>query len=102
MSGGGHGQANILYLEQIKMQYNIVHRFSNGVRLGSIPKHKNPLKRTGTGQSWFPDNWTPTDIKNAGEYIVNNTSKFDTIPDGNPVYGEYKGVRVGVIKTGIP
>jgi hypothetical protein len=100
MSGGGHGQDNILYLDQIKMKYNIVHKFSNGVRLGNIPKHKNPLKRIGTGQSWFPEKWTATDIKNAGEYVVNNTPNFDTIPDGKPVYGVYKGVRVGVIKTG--
>lgn len=100
MSGGGHGQANIEYLDKIGMEYKVEHTYSNGVRLGNIPKHRNAMKRTGTGQSWFPKSWTKADIKAAGEHVVNNTPNFDSVADGQPVYGNYKGVRVGVIKTG--
>jgi hypothetical protein len=99
MSGGGHGQANIEYLEKIGMKYNVEHTFSNGVRVGNVPQHKHKIKKRGLGQSWFPEKWTETDIKAAGEYVVNNTKNFDTIKDGVPVYGTYNNVRVGVIKT---
>ncbi|MET1255836.1 EndoU domain-containing protein, partial [Aliikangiella maris] len=99
MSGGGHGQANIDYLEKIGMKYNIEHTFDNGVRVGNIPQHKHKIKKRGLGQSWFPEKWTETDIKAAGEYVVSNTKNFDSVADGVPVYGTYNNVRVGVIKT---
>jgi|GEM_PF-467052 len=99
MKGGGHGQANIDYLDSIGMEYNIVKTYGNGVRVGNIPKHQNGMKRTGTGQSWFPENWTRADIKSAGEHVVKNTPNFEAIPDGQPVYADYNGVRTGVIKT---
>lgn len=99
MSGGGHGQANIEYLEEIGMKYNIERTFENGVRVGNVPQHKHKIKKKGLGQSWFPEKWTETDIKAAGEYVVNNTKDFDKVADGVPVYGTYKNVRVGVIKT---
>lgn len=73
------------------------------MRIGYVPNHKNALKngeKTKTGQSWFPVSWTKIDIKNAGEYVINSTPNFDTIPDGTAIYAIYKGVRVGVIKTG--
>lgn len=95
---GGHGQENIDYLDANKIPYNIEKEFSNGVRVGNIPSHKNKFKRTGTGQAWFPENWTKEDIANAGEYIANlpeNVGKGD----GEWMFGEYNGVRVGVIKN---
>lgn len=95
---GGHGQANINYLNQNNIEYNIVKVYDNGVRVGNIPSHKNKFKRTGTGQAWFPESWTEIDIKNAGEYVANIPENVN-IPDGTWVFGEYNGVRVGIIKN---
>ena len=95
---GGHGQANIDYLDANGIPYNIVTEYPNGVRVGNIPNHKNKFKRTGTGQAWFPKNWTDTDIKNAGEYVVNLPANRN-VSDGTWMFGEYNDVRVGVIKN---
>lgn len=95
---GGHGQVNIDYLETNGIPYNIVKEYPNGVRVGNIPNHKNKFKRTGIGQAWFPKNWSDTDIKNAGEYVV-NLPENKNISDGTWMFGEYNGVRVGVIKN---
>ncbi|PWJ14687.1 EndoU domain-containing protein [Ruminococcus flavefaciens] len=99
MKGGGHGQANIDFLEKNGFDYNIEKTYSNGVRVGNVPAHKIVAKRTGTNQSWFPETWTEQDIINAGEY-VGNLSGNTNVADGVIVYGEYNGVRVGVIRTG--
>lgn len=56
------------------------------------------MKRTGTGQSWFPETWDDVKISNAGDYVV-NLHKGETITDGMPIYGMYDGVEVGVIYT---
>ena len=95
---GGHGQANIDFLNQNNIKYNIVKVYDNGVRVGNIPSHKNKFKRTGTGQAWFPESWTEIDIKNAGEYVANIPENVN-VPDGTWVFGEYNGVRVGIIKN---
>lgn len=50
------------------------------------------------GQSWFPKNWTSKDIKHAGEHVANRKSNRHS-KDGVAVYGMWKGVRVGVIRT---
>ena len=49
-------------------------------------------------QSWFPKSWTSKDIKHAGEHVTNLKS-YRHVPDGKRIYGMWKGVRVGVIKT---
>ena len=98
MKGGGHGQDNIDFLEKNGLEVNIVKTYSNGVRIGNVPDHKTSSKRTGENQAWFPETWTNTDIKNAGDYVANLTSNTK-LPDGVIMWGEYKGVRVGVIKT---
>ena len=95
---GGHGQANIDFLNQNNIEYNIVKVYDNGVRVGNIPSHKNKFKRTETGQAWFPESWTEIDIKNAGEYVANIPENVN-VPDGTWVFGEYNGVRVGIIKN---
>ncbi len=95
---GGHGQANIDFLNQNNIEYNIIKIYDNGVRIGNIPSHKNKFKRTGIGQAWFPESWTETDIKNAGEYVANIPQNVN-IPDGTWIFGEYNGVRVGIIKN---
>ncbi|WP_206426594.1 EndoU domain-containing protein [Clostridium sp. E02] len=98
VKGGGHGQANIDFLEENGIPYNIEKTYDNGVRIGNIPDHKNPLKRIGTSQSWFPETWDTTKINNAGEYVV-ELHKGETITNGAPIYGIYDGVEVGVIYT---
>ena len=77
---------------------DIVKEYNNGVRVGNVPKHKTPSKRSGTGQAWFPASWSDSKIKDAGEYVSNLTENSN-LPDGVIAFGEYDGVRVGVIKT---
>ncbi len=55
-------------------------------------------KITGTGQAWFPKNWTEKDIKRAGEHVASlKTNRH--VKDGVKIYGMWKGVRVGIIHT---
>ena len=53
MKGGGHGQANIEFLEANGLEYNIVKVYDNGVRIGNIPDHK--VKTNGRISTIFPD-----------------------------------------------
>lgn len=95
---GGHGQAGIKLLEKLGIKYNIVKTYPNGVRVGNIPSHKHKIKRSGVGQSWFPQSWSNRDIRHAGEHVA-GLKKNRHAADGVQLYGVYKGVRVGVIKT---
>ena len=98
LKSGGHGQEGINLLEKHGIRYNIVKTYPNGVRVGNIPSHKDPRKRTGTGQTWFPKTWTKKDIRKAGEHVA-GLRKNRHVPDGKNIFGTYKGVRVGVIRT---
>ena len=98
LKSGGHGQAGMDLLDKHGIQYNIVKTYANGVRVGNVPGHKDKNKRSGTGQAWFPKSWNERDIRRAGEHVSGLRSNRH-IPDGVPVYGVYKGVRVGVIRT---
>ncbi|MEL5899647.1 EndoU domain-containing protein, partial [Clostridium sporogenes] len=98
MKGGGHGQANIDFLDANGLKYEIVDTYPNGVRVGNVEDHKVKAKRTGNNQSWFPKNWTESDIVNAGEYVGNLKENINAA-DGVISYGEVNGVRVGVIRT---
>ncbi|BAD66335.1 transposase [Shouchella clausii KSM-K16] len=98
MKGGGHGQSNIEFLEKNNVDYNITQVYENGVRVGNVPGHKVKAKRTGSNQSWFPENWTESDITAAGAKVA-ESPKFANAENGVAIFGEYKGVRVGVIKT---
>ena len=95
---GGHGQTNIEQLNRYGIKYTISKTYPNGVRIGNIPDHKSKLKRTGMGQAWFPKTWTTKDIKRAGEHVA-SLKKNRHAPNGLAIYGVYKGVRVGVIKS---
>ncbi|MGR6439175.1 EndoU domain-containing protein [Proteus mirabilis] len=83
LSGGGHGQSAILELEARGILYNIEHTYPNGVRVGNIPSHASKAKRSGTAQSWFPENWSDADIKDAGQAIwrLSNSVRVD-MPSG--------------------
>ena len=98
MKGGGHGQSNIDFLRENGFELNIEKTYPNGVRIGNVPHHKTPSKRTGTGQAWFPENWTNKDIESAGQHIANQPN-FAGAKNGEVIFGDYNGVRVGVIKT---
>ena len=87
-------------LDKYGIEYHVVKTYPNGVRVGYVPNHKEKRKKTGTGQSWFPKEWTSKDIKRAGEHVANlKHNKSASVKDGKPVFGMWKGVRVGVIRT---
>jgi len=98
LKSGGHGQAGMNELDKYGIRYNVVKTYPNGVRVGNIPTHKNKQKQTGTNQAWFPKTWTSKDIKRAGEHVA-NLKRNRHVPDGKAVFGMWKGVRVGVIRT---
>ena len=98
LKSGGHGQEGMDLLDRHGIEYHVTKTYENGVRVGYIPGHKDPRKRSGIGQAWFPKNWTEKDIRHAGEHVAGLKSNH-RIPDGKPIFGVYKGVRVGVILT---
>ena len=55
-------------------------------------------KKSGIGQAWFPKSWTQKDITKAAEH-VSQLKCNKGVKDGIPVFGMYKGVKVGIIKT---
>ncbi len=98
LKSGGHGQDGMDLLKKNGIAFHIEKTYSNGVRVGNVPGHKDPRKRTGTGQAWFPKNWSKKDIRHAGEHVA-GLKKNRRAADGKPVFGVYKGVRVGIIRT---
>jgi len=98
LKSGGHGQTGMNELDKYGIQYNVVKTYPNGVRVGNIPTHKNKQKQTGANQAWFPKSWKSKDIKHAGEHVANLKGNRH-VPDGKAVFGMWKGVRVGVIRT---
>ncbi len=98
LKSGGHGQAGMDLLDKVGIKYNVKKTYSNGVRIGNIPSHKDPRKRSGMGQAWFPRSWSNKDIRHAGEHVASLKGNRKS-PDGKIMFGTYKGVRVGVIKT---
>lgn len=98
LKSGGHGQAAMDLMDGNGISYNVVKTFANGVRVGNVPNHKIKRKQTGTAQTWFPASWTTHDIVKAGEHVVSLQANKKAA-DGKTMWGTYKGVRVGVIKT---
>lgn len=95
---GGHGQTGMDQLDKYGIKYNIFKTYPNGVRVGNVPDHKTKAKKEGIGQSWFPKSWTVKDIRRAGEHVAGLKVNRHA-PDGQKLYGTYKGVRVAIIKT---
>lgn len=98
LNNGGHSQKGMELLDKYGIKYNIVKTYPNGVRVGNIPSHMQRNKKSNMGQSWFPKSWTEKDIRRAGEHVAGLKSNR-RVSDGVRVYGIYKGVRVGVIRT---
>lgn len=98
LKSGGHGQSSMDVMDKNGIEYNVIKTFENGVRVGNIPNHKHKRKQTGTAQAWFPKSWTTQDIVKAGEHVA-SLKPNQGISDGVAMWGVYKGVHVGVIKT---
>jgi hypothetical protein len=98
LDNGGHSQKGMDLLDKYGIKYNIEKTYSNGVRVGNVPDHKNPKKRKSLSQTWFPRSWSENDIRRAGEHVAGLKSNRH-VPNGKPVYGTYKSVRVEVIRT---
>jgi hypothetical protein len=98
LKSGGHGQAGMNELDKYGIEYHVVKTYPNGVRVGYIPKHREKRKQQGMNQSWFPKEWTSKDIKHAGEHVANLKGNRHS-KDGVAVFGMWKGVRVGVMRT---
>lgn len=98
LNNGGHSQRGLELLDKYGIKYNIEKTYSNGVRVGNIPNHMKKDKKSNMGQSWFPKSWTEQDIRRAGEHVA-GLKVNRGVADGIRVYGVYKGVRVGIIKT---
>jgi len=100
LRGGGHGQVCTDELDKRGITYQVGHTYSNGVRVGGVDGHKKTNKRIGnSGQSWFPETWTDTDIRAASTFVANtNTSKTF------PAFADFRGLRVGIYvnSTGAP
>ena len=98
LNNGGHSQNGMGLLDKYGINYNIAKTYPNGVRVSSIPNHKERSKREGIGQSWFPKSWSDKDIRRAGEHVAGLKGNR-RVSDEKTIYGVYKGVRVGVIRT---
>ena len=98
LKSGDHGQSCIDLMDKNGLKYKITKTYPNGVRVGYVEDHKDKRKRSGNNQSWFPKNWTQKDMVRAGEHVSKLKSNKHT-KDGVSMYGVYKGVRVGVIRT---
>ena len=98
MKSGGHGQENMEILKRAGIAYTVAKTYENGVRVGSVSKHKKPNKRERDAQAWFPRGWTEKDVKRAGSHVA-SLKRNRNAKDGEAVFGMYKGVRVGIIKT---
>ncbi len=98
LASGGHGQAGMDLLDKYHIAYNITKTWPNGVRVGNVPDHRDKRKAKANNQAWFPRHWTAKDIKRAGTHVAGLKHNRNT-PDGKPIFGVYKGVRVGVIRT---
>ena len=85
-------------LDKYHLEYTIERTYPNGVRIGRVLNHKENKKRDAPGQSWFPKSWSEKDIKRAGLHVAGLKSNRN-VKDGKRIYGVYKGVRVGVIRT---
>lgn len=94
LDSGGHGQSNINLLDKYHIPYVIEKIYPNGVRIGYIKNHISFQKRTTEGQTWFPENWSENDIKQAGRKVA-----FAHIKEDNATFTEIvKNIRVCIIK----
>ncbi len=98
LRAGGHGETALEIMNREGVDYTIQKTFKNGVRTGFLEINGNKRKRNPYGMAWFPSNWSQRDMVRAGEHI-GRLKRNRGVPDGRTIWGTYKGVRIGVIKT---
>lgn len=81
-------------MNENNIDYNIVKEYSNGVRVGNVPRHIHYVKQTGINQAWFPKQWDRRKIKQAGQVVSRGTK----LKDGIIKEGHYDNVNLGVIR----
>ncbi len=92
---GGHGQDNIIFLNNNGIKYEINVEYNNGVRVGNILDSTNYLFVRGNNHSWFPKNWSKEDIQKAIEYGLKN---YNGNYDIREIYEyEYKDIKISII-----
>lgn len=99
LAKGGHSQESMDVMDEKGITYHVTKTYSNGVRIGFVDNHKQPTKSGNTtkrpdsdiGQSWFPEDWTGDDVRNAGTYVANKG-----MGTSSTKFAVYKGVKVGV------
>lgn len=94
LTGGCHAEAGIQELTRRGIEYVIDGEFSNGVRLGHIPSHKDRFKRQAKQQAFFPPDWDDDMILKAGTAVANSDAPLQM---GYFKVGEYMGVMVRVL-----
>lgn len=51
LKSGGHGQTGLKQLDKYGIEYHIVKTYPNGVKVGYVPRHKDPKKKKGINQA---------------------------------------------------
>jgi len=92
--GGCHSQAGLAEFDRRGVDYEINRTFSNGVRVGNIPKSKDKFRRSGDCHAWFPESWDEDKILEAGTAIANSDAP---LIDNYHKTGIYDGVAVRVL-----
>ena len=95
ITGGGHSQESINFMNDNNIGYEINIIYENGVRVGNVFCHKDPKKAIGNGQTWFPKSWTKEKIEKAGNTVAKKVLKEGK--KNGKFFGEVDGVRVGII-----
>ena len=99
---GGHSYAALQYLKDNNIPYNIEKTYSNGVMIGGYKGAESSRKKYGKdGQSWFPQSWDETKIRDAGTFVVNRFETVEKIVEdgvhkGYQYLANYDGMTVGV------
>ncbi|MCL2215410.1 MAG: phage minor head protein [Defluviitaleaceae bacterium] len=95
ITGGAHGYTAIARLRGRGIIANTTRTTSNGVVFGNIPSHKEPFKRVGELQAWFPETWSEQTILSAGIATANRGVSVS----GRAKEFVYQGVNVRVLYT---
>ena len=97
LKSGGHSEETFKQLKTHNIGYTITKTYPNGVRIGNIENHQDIKKRFCSGQTWFPKNWTKTDIIKAINYVI-SLPENQNAKDGQTMCGVCEGVKLGVKK----